>query len=258
MLAIGLSNNTQATLQDKSLMGSIHDACSSIKPVSWVEKYIANPMGRALISITGQGEALASEEYQALVKEAQDSLEIPQDKRTQVRKIAPTSMMTEQVPVTCLIDNAIYFNEKVLAGKPFGVKRSAAFIESINLKYNYMGAQALVSIGNLAAMVGLICKISKLQTHQAVKYLGAVGVVLGIYLIDIKQSCYCTQRTDIEGHYATKCYHCVEESAAFRQQLIEQTNFYNKQYVLHKVSLDEIAQDLKNQNLACSYHQAKQ
>jgi len=254
---IAFFTNIQANQNDKSIIGSILDTCSRSTPVYLWEKYAVVPMSRPIIAFTGLGEVLASEEYQNLGKEAQDALGIPQDKQIPIRKIAPTSVMIEAAPVAFSMPDAIYFNEKNLMDKPIGVKRSAAFVEAVHKKYNHAGAQSILGYGSLIMMSILMCKAIRSEQSKLIKSLAFIGSIFGLCIITKGYLRYSIYRAEVEGHYATKCYLCVQESAAFRPYL-EQIGSINKSYMLNKIALEEIAQDLKNQNQLCLCHKNNQ
>jgi len=253
VVLIAISNNTYSSLNDKGIIASVVDACAESKPVYLWEKYVQMPINRSLTSLIGIGEALASEEYQLLGKEAQNALGIPEDKQIAIRKIDPTNIMIEVIPVAFSMPEAIYFNEKNLKDKPFGIKRCAAFVEAVRKKYNQAGAQSLISVGTLITMCTLIYKATRLERNNLIKAIAIIGTIIGGGLVSKSCLRYFTYRAEVEGHYATKCYLCVQESAAFREH-----ESINNPYALSKVILDEIAQDLKNQEQLCSCHKNNQ
>ena len=86
--------------------------------------------------------------------------------------------------------------------------------------------------------------------------LGVIAAGLGTSsFISTKYDRFRERRADIEGHYATQCFRCVEESSAHRKQSFEQENnpLKNNGY-LWTTDLEKIAQDLKTDNKLCIFH----
>jgi len=256
LLCIAFFNNAQSALKDKSILGSVLDTFSGSGAVYLIEKYILGPINNITYKMTDLGQASASEEYQLLGKEAQDALKIPEEKQIPIRKIAPTSLMSEVIPVAFSMTDAMYFNEKKLKDALLGVKRAGAFVEAVHKKYNHGVAQFILGLGSIILSPILTYKVlGQLQLNKKMKIPGALASIICASIIAKGYQNYCFRRSDIEGHYATECHLCVQESAEYRQNSPKQELVPFTNNPLGKIELDKIIEDLKSQNKSCKHHQ---
>lgn len=205
------------------------------------------------------GDEPASEVYQAMGKEAQDALGIPLDHQVPVKKLNPSSPIA---PLAAAIaePDAIYVNEEALQQRGYGAQRSVLFHEAVHRKYHDNSVDGIIELLTLTT--------AGIATHKLIKaikpvgrfnFFHALGVIVGSFTAASLTSAafhrHMERRADIEGHYATQCSLCVQESAVKRKQSFENQNhpLRNAGY-LSAEELESIASDLKEQNKVCAFH----
>ncbi|CAF1448257.1 unnamed protein product [Didymodactylos carnosus] len=204
------------------------------------------------------GNDLAASEYQELGKEAQCVLGIPEKYHVPIKKF-PSSLTS--FPIAALATpEAIFVNEVRLNQEAYGAKRCVMFHEAIHKKYNDVGFNLFIKLVTLFGS-GFLARKLLLYFKPAISRWISYPAMSAIALITmcITARCYSyfiERRAEIQGHYATGCSQCVQESAARRCRLAEiDKNFLknNGGYLLAD-TLAEIAEDLKAQGKLCSYH----
>jgi hypothetical protein len=211
----------------------------------------------------GYTQELASAEYQALGKAAQESLGIAQERHVPIRKIDPNSIMAKVALATAEAD-AIYINEEALKQRSYGAQRCGLLHEAVHKKYHDISVDQIIelfitAIGAFASykLIGSMNSAGRYKILQ-----GTASLVAGL----IAASCVTNQyhhfmerRADIEGHYAAACSVCVQEAAVQRDiSFNQQNNPLKHNGYLWAPDLEKIAADLARENKLCAYHNGLQ
>ena len=260
LLLIGsLEISANESLNHKGLLRQALDYIGQSKPIALFDTHIQSKVRKPIQRFLGLGSDPASSEYQKLGKEAQEVLQVPQDRHVPIKKISPDSIMAPLVAALAE-PNAIYVNEEKLNKRSHGTKRCNLFHEAVHKKYNDSSSESVIEIGSFfgsgIAAHTLINRIKPQGRYKILHALGVIAVGLGTdSFISTKYNRFRERRADIEGHYATQCFTCVEESAAHRKQSFEQENnsLKNNGY-LWTTDLEKIAHDLKTDNKLCTFH----
>jgi hypothetical protein len=230
-------------------------------PIYLFEKNIQTKISQLTTQkIMGLGDEMASPLYQELGQEAQHALEISPERHVPIKQIPSTSIMANYVGAVAEPD-AIYVNEEKLNQRTYGMQRCAMFHEAVHKKYNDPSADTIIElvalVGGLFAAYKLIGYVKPAGQYKMLH--GICTLIAGISTANIASAQYhqfIEKRADTEGHYATQCYLCVQESAARRQITFEQENnpLKNNGY-LWATDLEKIAHNLETENKICAYHQ---
>ncbi len=204
----------------------------------------------------GLSDNLASSKYQELGKEAQDAVGILLERQLPIKTIDSKSPVAGFISALAEPDG-IYVNEARVDSLAYGRKRTTVFHEAVHTKYNDMATKQLVgaSAGVLSAMaVHKTIKAFKAPGRFKLLHATSVGIVgfSASAAAGFKYSFFIERRADIEGHYASACTNCVQDSAARMRELQQEKNPLLGNGYLSDSELDSIARDLKNQQ--CSYH----
>ncbi len=248
----------QEPLRNKTRIDKTLDYIAQSTPIYVFGTYIQSKLERITNNAMMVGNEPAAVEYQEMGKEAQDALGIPQDMQVPIKKIAPTSPIAQIVGALAQQD-AIYVSEVKLNNRSYGARRCALFHEAVHKKYADSASHAVVELGAYGSCSLAAYTLIKLLAPKGVSklvYGGAfVGSLVVASLIDKAYGHYYERRADIEGHYATQCFSCVQEHADCRRQLfdVENNSLKNNGY-LGAGDLEKIAQALKMQGKVCKYH----
>lgn len=229
----------------QGLLTKVLGTISQTKPVCWYNKNIS-----ILVRPTIMAE-MASPKYQALGKEAQAAVGVPDDRVVPIKRILPGSPFDTDLFAANAEPDAIYINERVLDGRLPGRQRASLFHESCHIKYNDVATQGLIGLASILS--------GGILAHQAIKavkpigrykYLHTVGVLAGASTTSFwaisKYSNFIEHRADLEGHRALQCGKCVEDSAKTTQKLIAENNPVIHNGYLSPSELATISQDLKD------------
>ncbi|MCL4380190.1 hypothetical protein M1466_01705 [Candidatus Dependentiae bacterium] len=248
--------------QQQSLIARAIGTISKQKPFFWMQRSILRRLHASSRSMLLLEDKAALEEYQRLGKEAQDALMIPVDQQLPIKTISSHSILRELVAAIAEPD-AIYVNEAKLAASSYGRCRMAMFHEAVHVKYHDITISSIVDLSSMIGSAYLLHKITQrlpLAHYRKLRWL----------LIAILASATCQYataryrrfmewRADIEGSYATACYHCVMQAAAHRRELFAEAA-QGKSSIVHNgylsaEELEQIAARLAQQHQACAYHQ---
>lgn len=236
------SNSADNKIEISGLFAKTLGYISQSKPVCWCSKNIIGLMRPNL------GSCLASSQYQALGKEAQEALGIPQN------RILPIKKMITGFPQTAeAMTNAICVNEEKINKRSFGAQRTVFFHEACHVKYNDIAFATLsgLTVGVLGGRASGSLLKAVWPTNKYTLLHGATHglmFVISYYITERTFLKFAERRADTEGCYASQCATCVEEQSHYRS-----CRKNNKGY-LSSVELALIASDLKAQNKYCSYH----
>lgn len=275
--------HAEEALNKKTLFDRILGSIAQSRPMNKLNLFLAS-------HIELQGPP-ARPEFQKMGADAQTAVGIPVKRQVPVRQFKDM-----EEGDACTEYEAIYLDEDTFNSteNPYGFKRCTIYHEAVHVKYNDYRSDRLIKIAGL--MSGLF--LTKILNPQgALKILYPISSSTGYFvgkLLAQKYLRYCERRADIEGHYATQCAACVQESADHlrkeltslheqlamfrdnkdiqnadgelitpfdREALINEgqncINEFNKRY-LSPDELDKIALDLKQQNKLCAFHSAQQ
>ncbi len=242
------------SLKHKSFVNKGFCALAASKPVLGFENKMLAKVYNLIIGRVF-GDELASSEYQELGKEAQSVLGIAEQYHVPIKKFPP--IMSNFPAAALAMPGAIYINEDRLKSESYGAKRSCLFHEVIHKKYNDVSFNIAIEFGTL---IGSGYFSSKLLSYASlskwVHYpLVAIVSLFCTNCAGIVYSKYMERRADIEGHFATQCSECVQESASRRRRLVEiEKNPLQNNGYLFADALEQIAQKLKSENKLCHYH----
>jgi len=209
-----------------------------------------------IISDKFLGNDIAAAEYQTLGKEAQVALGIEEQYHVPIKKLAPLLAAFPAVAFT--MPGAIYVNEDRLKDQTYGAKRAVFFHEVVHRKYNDSTFGVLVEGGSVIGSGFLASELlsSLIRLPNLIHYpLVIMSALYGMHFASSKFVNYRERRADIEGHYATQCSVCVQESANRRRKMVEtEKNPLQNDGYLFADALEKIAEDLKLENKLCSHH----
>jgi len=260
-----MENKSRETLNQK---GMLDKALAVIGKSSMMHRYNQWYAGKTELP----GEPV-SEEMQALGKEAQTAVGIPEDRQLPVRYVAG-------------IDGAEAGADAIVVGDykedAYGVNRCLLFHEAIHVKYH---DTAVFKIPFPSSIIGaLIATKLCIKPQGIAKLLYLPALIAGAYVGDELQTSfakYRERRADIEGHYATQCHTCVTEKSEHQKSVRdfitdgialleaqptltdEQTQaltvtkgFLERQKSYLSVEENSIiAADLKRDNKICTFHE---
>jgi len=249
-------------LRSQNLIDSLLGSLGKSPLVHIYNEHVQMYISKLYKEILLLGDEQASEEYQKLGKEAQQSAGILENWHVPIKKINPASTVASFVGALAEAD-AIYVNEERLALRSYGARRCALFHEAVHEKYHDLAFDSILEWGSLISasiishkLIKSVSPFNKFCLSGMVHKGGAF--VLGVIassLVSSKFSYYRERRADLEGHYGTACYKCVEESAAFARHRneVEKNPLIHNGY-LWPLELEEIAADLHQENKTCNYH----
>lgn len=228
--------------------------------IQFVEKYYSLPIAQKMHKDMNIGTEPASEKYQQLSKEAQDSLQIPQEQQLPIIKINPTYILAPLVGALAEPD-AIYVNQEKLDECSYGIQRMGLFHEAVHTKYHDISVDSFLEVlGLVSGIVGSYLLMSKIKPINKFSFLRAGAAIIAGLISSTATSLtfhhYIERRADINGLYASACSQCVHEMAIRRTKSFEQDKSplrYNG--YLWANDIEKIAQDLAHQNKLCKYHQ---
>ncbi len=251
--------SSQPPLNQKSLCQKILCAVEKSSPMCWIEKKIGEKFYEKKMELSGIGNEPATPHYQALGKEAQSAVGIPEEYQVPIKKMSPNSPLA-QIAAGITFPHAIYINEEKLNEQPYGVQCCALYHEAIHKKYNDNTADSLLECISFFGTTYTAHKTLRKLTPKLptiIRMLGAGGSGLfATYMVCKKYHHYMERRADIEGCYATQCATSVEEVAVYRRKKFEEDNhpFKNNGY-LQAHEMEIIAQDLQKKNKICAHHE---
>lgn len=225
------------------------------------ENHVQSRINQPFNAFKGLDDRLADSHYQQLGKEGQEKVGIPQYRQVPIKKIFSHSPFIKIAGAIAEPD-AIYVNEIKLKERPYGAQRCALFHEAVHKKYHDVSLWNLLENSSLIGcyLAGrYICKKFQWQQTDPMRrriFLALTSLVLTA-VVTKKYQLFMERRADIEGHYATACYQCVEESLANRKMSFTIDNNplrYNG--YLWPEELQIIADDLRTQQKLCKFHQA--
>lgn len=230
---------------------------SSSTHLLYVENVFLSKIYDFLMISSAFGNEIADQEYQDLGKEAQVALGIPEKYQVTIKKF-PAALCDFPVAAVAM-PGAIYVNEERLKTETVGAKRCTLFHEAVHKKYNEGSCSIIVELisffGTPFLMREFILSIKddlSKWIYYPILMMSACG---SLYLVGTSYAKFTEKRADIEGHFATSCSVCVQESAARRRKVAQQENrnFHDKGYLTPE-GLEKIAQELKSQGKLCHYH----
>jgi hypothetical protein len=267
-LVYTMENNNQ-TLNQKGIIGK---ALATIGTSSAMYRY--NQFFAKMIPLQG---APASEEVQALGKEAQTAVGIPADRQV------PIQYVPELDASAIAETNAIIIGNEFTHDKTaYGVKRCNMFHEAVHIKYHDDQFNGVLLSCSLLGVPLTTKMLVKPQGKLKLLYLPAL--LAGYYVgraIQGQFEDYRERRADIEGHYATQCHKCVTEKIEDLRDTYELANdiiarldnninldeaqvnglAFAKGWIKDKkryLSIEEneiIVAELKRNNKVCSFHE---
>lgn len=246
-------------LDEKTLLHKLMGAIAQTAPVRLFNKHIATKVSHYKQLALKYGDEDAAAGYQDLSKEAQSALGIPEEHHIPTKKFDPECIMAKFAGAVAEPD-AIYVNEEKLDQREYGDQRTALFHEAVHTKYNDMSMDLLLEFTALCtASYGAHRGIKSTKTPGRFKILHGIAVMLtGLVAADATSTQFgkfIERRADIEGHYATQCSTCVQESADHRRQIFEHDdNLLKNNGYLWAQDLESIAQALDQQQQKCDYH----
>lgn len=243
----------------KPLLGKVIDSISESTCMDLINKKIYAPATAPTFRFM-LGNIEASIEYQLLGKDVQSAIGLSPSKQLPIKKIPTTSPLYTLVGALAQPD-AIYVNEEKLNERPYGARRCALLHEAIHARYNDMATHDILS--DLGWIVSSFVTYKSLrwiypQQRKVVLGLVAVGGNYALaFLLGMQHKYYIERRADIEGHYASECFICVQEAAEQRRiSFEEQNNPLRYQGYLWAAELTTIAQELEQQHKICDYHRS--
>jgi hypothetical protein len=193
-----MENNNQ-TLNQKGIIGKALAVIATSSAIHCWNQFFAK-----MISLRG---VLASEELQALGKEAQAAVGIPVCRHVPIQYVSELNASAIAEINAILVGNEL--NDDRVA---YGVKRCNMFHEAVHIKYH---DDAFNGFLLFCSFLGI-----PLATKMFIKPLGKLkllyvpSLLAGYYVgraIQRQFENYRERRADIEGHYATQCHKCVAE-----------------------------------------------
>lgn len=258
LLTISQINSSQPPLNQKSLWEKVICAIGKSYPMSWIEKKVGEKFYEKAIEQSGLDNGPATPHYQALGKEAQSAVGIPEEYQVPIKRISPNNPLA-QIVAGIAFPHAIYVNEEKLNEQTYGVQCCALYHEAVHKKYNDSTADNILECTFFGTTYGAHKILRKLtpKLPTIIRMLSAGGSgILATYMICTKYHHYMERRADIEGCYATQCATSVEEAAVHRRKIFEEENhsFKNNGY-LQADEMEMIAQDLQKKNMICTHHE---
>ena len=250
-------------LRHQSWIGKALGRFSQTRMVCLFEKHVSPKLKRGLNEAMGYGDQPASEQSQALGKEAQKALNIPEERHVPIKCLNPEGLMAKTFkPGAVAEPDAIFVNEKRLKNRTHGARRSLFFHEAVHKKYNDLSTDTILEfLALLGTAFATHLAIRAFKPKGRFKFLHVMGVIIaglsGSAITSRNYHHFMERRADIEGHYATACAECVQESAARRRHLIEKKNnllLNSNMGYLPPQELEAIALDLKKDRQMCTYH----
>jgi hypothetical protein len=271
------------SLNKKTLFDRVVGSMAQSKPMNQFNSWIAS--GFILRGTP------ASPEFQKMGADAQIAVGIPAERQVPIRFLEPEDEHDGGLAQA----EAIYLYKDTFdnADTSYGVNRCIIHHEAVHIKYNdEMAIAPFLATGLMSGPVltKLIKPDGKLNILYPLSMIA--GVLAGRWLAGKYLTSYCERRADIEGHYATQCSTCVQESAnnlkekltfmhkalevlkndeemekrissglvtqADRENAINTAqDFINtKKHYLSPDELEQIALDLKQQGKVCTFHNA--
>ena len=255
-----LNAGEPANLNKKNFFDSAMAWLGESKFIQFVEKYYSLPIAQKMHKDMNIGTEPASEKYQQLSKEAQDSLQIPQEQQLPIIKINPTYILAPLVGALAE-PNAIYVNQEKLDEYSYGIQRVGLFHEAVHTKYHDIANDGFLElVALIGGTVGSYFLINKIKPINKFSFLRAGAAIIAGLISSTATSLtfhhYIERRADIDGLYASACSQCVHEMAIRRRKSFEQDKSplrYNG--YLWANEIEKIAQDLARQNKVCKHHQ---
>lgn len=257
LVATQIKARANGPLNNQTLFDKIAGSIGQSKQLYLFEKHIMSKIIAPTIKVFG--DEMASEEYQNLGEEAQHALRIHQERHVPIKKLDPNSPLAKFVGGLAFPET-IYVNEEKLNQATYGYRRHALFHEAVHKKYNDMSADTLVELGvMIASSIGalFLIKAAKPKLSKVKHGIGIFSIaVLASMIASNRFHYYFERRADIEGIYAAQCSVCAQESATRRRESfeVEKNPLRNGGYLWAK-DMEKIAQDLKQQDKICSYHE---
>ena len=255
-----LNAHASAHLNKKNFFDSAIAWFGQSKFIQFIEKYYVLPLVQKMHKDMNIGTEPADEKYQQLSKEAQDSLQIPQEQQLPTIKINQAYILKPYIAAQADPDG-IYINQEALDARSYGAQRAALFHEAAHTKYHDMSVDSLVEIvGFIGGIVGFYLLMSKIKPIDKFSFLRAAAAIIAGLISSPASSIifhrYIERRADVDGFYALACSVCAQEMVISRRKSFEQDkNPLRYNGYLWADDIEKIAQDLASQNKVCKYHQ---
>ncbi len=245
-------------LNQKSLWQKTIGAIAESYPMYWLEKKIGEKLSDTIIEMHQLGDMPATPHYQALGKEAQSAVGIPEEYHVPIKKMPQTNPLAG-VAAGFAMPHAIYMNEEKLNELSYGVQRCAVYHEAIHKKYNddtVDDVSACITFFGTAYVTHKILQTITPNLYLIVRVLGMCGSgIISTNIVCTEYYHYRERRADIEGCYATQCATCVQEAATHRRKRFEEENHpFKNNGCLQADEMEIIAHDLKQENKLCIHH----
>lgn len=251
LIAINLYTVSTHASQEPFIAKIARNIVQSKRLLPWLK--IINP------TLTAEREQYGNEDaalqYQTLGKEAQDALKI--ENQVSVKNSAILLDGTAQA-----LSHTIYINENTLDAYPYGFKRCVLFHEAAHIKHHdNVFLSALRKVGKWASITASIASIAiyKYNKNPNIKSLllagGATwlasqlifGISGGIYMQHMEH------RADVDGHRATQCFACMQESALI--DFFENGTHSKKPNIyLNAYEKEQIAKEFFDQHKVYAHH----
>ena len=242
-------------LNQKSTSAKIMDSVGQSSIMHAYSKYVQSNINDIIDNhIMHWGKEPASLHYQKLWEEAQSTVGIHHTRHLPAKKfyLDDTDAMTTA--------NGLHVNEDSLNQQPLGAQRSMLFHEAIHTKNHDDATRGLLrQIGFWGGSIGTYATLKKFGFQFGRKCASVtIGLVLASYFSS-SHSQFTERRADTQGHLATKCSTCVQESIEGHKNTCQQ--FLDKlpsQKIIDKLpthaqsSITELKNDL-NKGLGCDY-----
>ena len=246
-------------LPKKSIVDKVLSYISESKLMYAINKYAMRPINNRLHKIIPIGNEDASQNFKELGQRAQQEVGINQDRILPIKKVMASSLYA-MMGAAFAEPDAIYVNEDKLNQRSYGAQRCGLLHEAVHTKYNDSASDAFFELCSfLAFSYGAHSLIKAIKPQGKYKILHALSVLVagmtGTSLTSINYHHFMERRADIEGHYASQCFHCVEEAAEQRRIVFEvEKNPLQGNGYLSADELKKIAHELKLQNKVCEHH----
>ena len=242
LIAVDGKNRIEQPSAFAKVLGNI----SQSKPVCWYSKNVAWLMRPRF------GTELANLKYQALGREAQEALGIPQDRVLPIKKV-----ITGLSPVAQAETYAICIDEEKIKNRSFGAQRSVFFHEACHVKYN---DAAMINLSGLLSgvLAGVATNylIKMVKPEDKYQFLSVIAQItisaVAKHYTESKFAKFAERRADTEGLYASQCAICVKEESEYTSH--HYLPRHQKMGYLSSADITSIAIDLEQQNKKCAGH----
>lgn len=241
----------QPSLSHKSAFDKTFGKITSSLPFYTLEAL--NPAGLFVYLDPSLGTVPASALFQNLGKEAQISVGIPPFFNVPIRKFRKDVSIAG-----CQTPHAIYVNEEKKS--TYGVDRMMIYHEAIHKKYNDF-TTTLYAIPGITMVSSIIINfvlksILNIKDQEARALISVTAALASSYIGAQKMLRLCERRADTEALYIAACHTCAHDVVDARTKSEVKNNLATHGYLLSH-EINKIAQELKEQNKICKFHEAQ-